>query len=236
MSESGDAGGSLVFPSRPTQPPWQGALGELHAAWWGRHPLLCHCSKAPACLGCQSHRYRHLRSWESRFAPPCPNRKILVLGPTLHLNSATRRNPKVRTALTLCHYLNSSPPCGGARKKRPEIPKLDGLFPVCHCLHAGSYNFLYFFPCPKEHGCFQVPEQLGVLGELLCMLGAAPVLSCLAGCGAGELLRGTRPMVFPGHPGIKEQDLSMAGIRVETALGELPRYPEVTSLVFFLFC
>lgn len=62
---------------------------------------------------------------------------------------------------------------------------------------------------------------------------AVPMLSCLAGCGAGELLHGTRPPVFPGHPGIKEQDLSMAGIRVETALGELPGYPEVTSLFVF---
>lgn len=42
----------------------------------------------------------------------------------------------------------------------------------------------------------------------------------------------------PGVPWasfIKEQDLSMAGIRVETALGELPGYPEVTSLFVFVF-
>lgn len=65
---------------------------------------------------------------------------------------------------------------------------------------------------------------------------AVPMLSCLAGCGAGELLHGTRTTVFHGHPGIKEQDLSMAGIRVETAVGELSGYPEVMSLGFFLFC
>lgn len=146
MSESGDAGGSLVFPSRPTQPPW---LGELHTAWWRWHPLLCHCSKAPACQGCQTSCYQHLSSQGSRFTPPCPNRNILVLGPTLHLNRATGRNPKVQSALTVCRYLNSSPPRGGTRRKRPSRnTKVRWSVPSLSLSPCWERQLLIFLPLP----------------------------------------------------------------------------------------
>lgn len=57
------------------------------------------------------------------------------------------------------------------------------------------------------------------------MPGAVPVPQCMAGRCCWE----HQGCGVPWASGTKGQDLSMAGVRVETALKEVPTYPEGTS-------